>query len=77
MDLQQWRNRKRTLRQPKPGGIAPPILKEQRTRPSQRILETFVELVESGMENCKRATNMVKLYHRDRDLQMQRVYNLR
>ena len=55
------------------GGITPPILKQQSSRPSQRILEMFAELVESRMESCERVTNMVKRYHRGRDLQMQRV----
>ena len=74
MDLQQRRrNRKKNNLRLKLGGIAPPILKQQGTRPSQRILEMFAELVESRMESCERVTNMVKRYHRDRDLQMQRV----
>ena len=55
------------------GGIAPPILKQHGTRPGQRILEMFAELVKSRMENCEHVTNMVKCYHRDRDLRMQRV----
>ena len=74
MDLQQRRrNRKKNNLRLKLGGIAPPILKQHGTRPSQRILEMFAELVESRMESCERVTNMVKRYHRDRDLQMQRV----
>ena len=74
MDLQQRRrNRKKNNLRLKLGGIAPPILKQQGSRPSQRILEMFAELVESRMESCERVTNMVKRYHRDRDLQMQRV----
>ena len=74
MDLQQRRrNRKKNNLRLKLGGIAPPILKQQGTRPSQRILEMFAELVESRMESCERVTNMVKRYHRDRDLQVQRV----
>ena len=74
MDLQQRRkNRRKTNFRLKLGGIAPPILKQQGSRPSQRILEMFAELVESRMESCERVTNMVKRYHRDRDLQMQRV----
>jgi hypothetical protein len=74
MDLQQRRRtrRKNNLRL-KLGGITPPIIKQQGSRPSQRILEMFAELVESRMESCERVTNMVKRYHRDRDLQMQRV----
>jgi len=74
MDLQQRRRtRKKTNLRLRLGGIAPPILKQQGSRPSQRILEMFAELVESRMESCERVTNMVKRYHRDRDLQMQRV----
>ena len=74
MDLQQRRRtRKKTNLRLKLGGITPPILKQQNSRPSQRILEMFAELVESRMESCERVTNMVKRYHRDRDLQMQRV----
>jgi hypothetical protein len=74
MDLQQRRRtRKKNNLRLKLGGIAPPILKQQGTRHSQRILEMFAELVESRMESCERVTNMVKRYHRDRDLQMQRV----
>lgn len=74
MDLQQRRrNRKKSNLRLKLGGITPPILKQQGSRPSQRILEMFAELVESRMESCERVTNMVKRYHRDRDLQMQRV----
>lgn len=73
MDLQQRRrNKKRNNLRLKLGGIAPPILK-QASRPSQRILEMFAELVESRMESCERVTIMVKRYHRDRDLQTQRV----
>ena len=73
MDLQQRRkNRKKNNLRLKLGGITPPILRQQ-GRPSQRILEMFAELVESRMESCERVTNMVKRYHRDRDLQMQRV----
>ena len=55
------------------GGIALPILKQHGTRPGQRILEMFAELVKSRMESCEHVTNMVKCYHRDRDLRMQRV----
>ncbi|KAF9645668.1 hypothetical protein BDM02DRAFT_475725 [Thelephora ganbajun] len=74
MDLQQRRrNRKKNNLRLKLGGITPPILRQQGSRPSQRILEMFAELVESRMESCERVTNMVKRYHRDRDLQMQRV----
>jgi len=53
--------------------ITPHILKQQGSRPSQRILEMFAKLVESRMESCEQVTNMVKRYHRDRNLQMQRV----
>ena len=55
------------------GGIALPILKQHGTRPGQRILEMFAELVKSRMESCEHVTNMVKHYHRDHDLWMQRV----
>ena len=55
------------------GGIALPILKQHGTRPGQRILEMFAELIKSRMESCEHVTNMVKCYHRDRDLRMQRV----
>ena len=73
MDLQQRRrNRKKNNLRLKLGGITPPILRQQ-GRPSQRILEMFAELVESRMESCERVTNMVKRYHRDHDLQVQRV----
>ena len=74
LDLQQRRrNRKKNNLRLKLGGITPPIIRQQGSRPSQRILEMFAELVESRMESCERVTNMVKRYHRDRDLQMQRV----
>ena len=73
MDLQQRRNSKRKNPRLKLSGIAPPILKQRGTYPSQRILEMFAELVESRMESCERITNMVKRYHRDRNLQMHRV----
>lgn len=74
MDLQQRRRtRKKNNLRLKLGGITPPIIKQHGSRPSQRILEMFAELVESRMESCERVTNMVKRYHRDRDLQLQRV----
>ena len=73
MDLQQRRNRKKNNFRLKLGGIAPPILKQPGMRPSQRILEMFAELIELRMESCERVANMVKDYHRDRDLQMQSV----
>ena len=74
MDLQQRRrNKKKNNLHLKLANITPPILKQQGTRPSQRILEMFAELVEFRMESCERVTNMVKRYRRDRDIQMQRV----
>ena len=74
MDLQQRRrSRKKNNLQLKLSDIAPPILKQQGTRPSQRILEMFAELVESRVESCERVTGMVQRYRRDCDLQMRRV----
>ena len=74
MDLQQRRmNRKKKNLWLKLSDIAPPILKQQGTRPSQRILEMFAELVESRAESCERVTKMVQRYRQDCDLQMWRV----
>ena len=61
-DLQQrGRKRKRNNLQLKLSRIAPPILKQQGTRPSQRILEMFAELVESRMESCEHVTKAAHL----------------
>ena len=74
MDLQQRRrNRKNNNLRLKLSDITSPILKQQGTRHSQRILEMFTELVESRAESCERVTKMVHRYHRDCDLQMRRV----
>ena len=68
MGLQQRRRNRKNIPRLKLGGIAPPILMQQGSRPSQRILEMFAELVESRMESCERVSNMVKRYHQGRDL---------
>ena len=73
MGLRQRRNRKKTNLRLKLGGIASPILKQQGTHPSQRIPVMVAELIEPRMESCERVTNMVKRYHRDRNLQPRRV----
>ena len=74
MDLQQRRmNRKKKNLWLKLSDIAPPILKQQGTRPSQRILEMFAELVKSRAESCEWVTKMVQHYHQDCDLQMWQV----
>ena len=74
MDLQQRRrNRKNNNLRLKLSNIASPILKQQGTRHSQRILGMFAELLESRAESCERVTKMVQRYHRDRNLQMRQV----
>jgi hypothetical protein len=61
VDLQQRRNRRKNIPRLKLCGITPSIPKQHGSRPSQRILEMFAELVQSRMESCERVTNMVEI----------------